>query len=150
MTMRLDYRGHIPAAMQGLAAVHAAVLKSGLDAALVELVYLRVSQINGCAYCLDMHTRELLRLGAPVEKLALVPAWHEAGALFDARERAALGWAEAVTLVATTRAPDDDYATAAAAFAPDELANLTVAIGLMNCYNRLAVSFRTPPRGAAH
>jgi AhpD family alkylhydroperoxidase len=107
-----------------------------------------VSQINGCAYCLDMHTRDLLKAGATVEKLALVPAWREAGALFDARERAALAWAESVTEVAWTGVPDRDFEAATEIFGEKELVDLTIAIGLMNAYNRLAISFRNPPAAA--
>jgi AhpD family alkylhydroperoxidase len=113
--------------------------------ALVTLVYLRTSQINGCAYCIDMHSKELTKLGMSMEKLVLVPVWREAGSMFDAKERAALAWAETVTKVAETGIPDEDYAAAAAAFSEKELADLTIAIGLMNAYNRLAIGFRRPP-----
>jgi AhpD family alkylhydroperoxidase len=116
---------------------------------LINLVYLRVSQINGCAYCIDMHTRDLLKLGLAVDKLVLVPVWREAGEVFDARERSALAWAETVTRVADTHVPDADYEAAAAEFSATELADLTYAIGLMNAFNRLGVSFRTPPAAAA-
>lgn len=84
-------------------------MQSDLSPVLVDLVYLRVSQINNCAYCLDMHTRDLLKKGVKVETLALVQAWREAGHLFDDRERAALAWAESVTLVAQTGVPDAAY-----------------------------------------
>jgi AhpD family alkylhydroperoxidase len=104
-----------------------------------------VSLINGCAYCIDMHSRDLLKGGMAVEKLVLVPVWREAGGLFSERERAALAWAETVTRVADTAVPDADYRDAAAAFSDKELADLTIAIALMNAYNRLAISFRTPP-----
>ena len=114
------------------------------------LVYLRVSQINGCAYCIDMHSRELLAHGMNIEKLVLVPAWRESGALFDREEQAALAWAETVTRVADTRIPDEDYEAAAAVFGPTDLADLTIAIGLMNAYNRLAIGFRRPPDAIAH
>ena len=107
-----------------------------------------MSLINGCAYCIDMHSRDLLKRGMAVEKLVLVPVWREAGDLFSERERAALAWAETVTRVADTAVPDADYRDAAAAFSEKELADLTIAIALMNAYNRLAVSFRTPPAAA--
>src|ERR1700736_5253175 len=111
-------------------------------------VYLRVSQINGCAYCIDMHSRDLLKGGMAVEKLVLVPAWREAGSLFDSRERAALAWAETVTRVADTAIPDGEFESASAAFSEKELADLTIAIGLMNAYNRLAIGFLNPPKAA--
>lgn len=149
MSPRLDYAQAAPAAMKALGGVYGYVQNSGLPPRLIDLVYLRVSQINGCAYCIDMHSRDLLKAGLPVETLVLVPAWREAGALFDARERAALAWAEVVTGIAQTHAPDPDYAAAAAVFAPKELADLTVAIGLMNAYNRLAIAFRATPQAAA-
>lgn len=146
MTQRLDYSQISPAGVKALGGVYAYVAQSGLPPALVELVFLRISQINNCAYCLDMHTRDLLKKGVPVEKLALVQAWQEGGALFDARERAALAWAESVTRVATTGVPDADYAAAVAVFGEKELVDLTIAIGLMNTYNRLAISFRNTPQ----
>src|SRR6185436_6955230 len=121
-------------------------MQSNLLAALVELVYLRISQINNCAYCLDMHTRDLLKKGVKVEKLALLQAWREAGNLFDDRERAALAWAETVTRVAETNVPDEAYQAARAVFEERELVDLTIAIGLMNAYNRLAISFRNTPQ----
>jgi AhpD family alkylhydroperoxidase len=124
------------------------VSKSGLEAVLLDLVYLRVSQINGCAYCLDMHTRDLVKKGVAIDKLALVQAWREAGKLFSERERTALAWAETVTLVARTGVPDPDFQAAGAVFSEKELVDLTFAIGLMNTYNRLAISFRNPPEAA--
>lgn len=128
--------------------VYGYVMQSGLPAELVELVYLRVSQINNCAYCLDMHTRELLKQGQEIEKLALVQAWAEAGNLFDKRERAALAWAETVTRVAETGIPDEAYQSTRAVFEEKELVDLTIAIGLMNGYNRLAIGFRNTPQAA--
>jgi AhpD family alkylhydroperoxidase len=145
MTERMDYAAATPAGVKALGAVYGHVQQSGLPTTLVDLVYLRVSQINGCAYCIDMHSRDLLKEGVPVEKLVLVPVWREGAELFDAAERAALAWAETVTRVAETGVPDADYAAAAAAFAPQQLADLTIAIGLMNAYNRLGISFRNPP-----
>lgn len=149
MTMRIDYNQAAPGAAAALAGVYGYVMKSGLAPALVELVYLRVSQINNCAFCLDMHTRDLLKKGVAVEKLALLQAWREAGGLFDARERAALAWAESVTLVAQTGVPDQDYQDARSVFGEKELVDLTVAIGLMNAYNRMAIGFRNTPKAAA-
>ena len=149
MTQRMDYNAASPAGMKALGGVYGHVMQSGLPKILVDLVYLRVSQINGCAYCIDMHSRDLLKEGVDVEKLVLVLAWREAGALFDATERAALAWAESVTRVAETGVPDADYAAAASVFGERQLADLTIAIGLMNAYNRMAIGFRAVPFAAA-
>lgn len=148
MTQRLDYNRIAPNGVKALGGVYGYVLQSGLPAELVELVYLRVSQINNCAYCLDMHSRDLVKKGVKVEKLALVQAWREAGPLFDERERAALAWAESVTRVAETGVPDEAYAAARAVFGEKELVDLTIAISLMNGYNRMAICFRNPPQAA--
>ncbi|MGN8080841.1 MULTISPECIES: carboxymuconolactone decarboxylase family protein [Variovorax] len=148
MTMRLDYNQLAPAGAKALGTLYGYVSQSGLSPALVDLVYLRVSQINNCAFCLDMHTRDLLKKGLPIEKLALLQAWREAGDLFDPRERAALAWAESVTRVADTGVPDEDYEAARDVFAEKELVDLTLAIGLMNTYNRMAISFRNTPQAA--
>jgi len=148
MTMRLDYNQLAPAGAKALGTLYGYVAQSGLSPVLVDLVYLRVSQINSCAFCLDMHTRDLLKKDVPIEKLALLQAWREAGDLFDPRERAALAWAESVTRVADTGVPDEDYEAARAVFAEKELVDLTLAIGLMNTYNRMAISFRNTPQAA--
>ena len=148
MSMRLDYNRIAPAGSKALGGVYGYVLQSKLPSSLINLVYLRVSQINNCAYCLDMHTRELLKNGQKIEKLTLVQAWAEAGNLFDERERAALAWAETVTRVAETGVPDDAYKAARAVFAERELVDLTIAISLMNAYNRMAISFRNTPQAA--
>src|SRR6202035_4935917 len=110
--------------------------------------YLRVSQINGCAYCIDIHSRDLIKEGFSIEKLVLVQAWRESGGLLDARERAALAWAETVTRVADTAVPDHEFTAASAVFSEKELADLTIAIGLMNAYNRLDIGFRNTPSAA--
>ncbi|CAI8802464.1 MULTISPECIES: carboxymuconolactone decarboxylase family protein [Burkholderia] len=146
MSKRLDYNQIAPAGVKALGGVYGYVMQSGLSPVLVDLVYLRVSQINNCAYCLDMHTRDLLKKGVKVEKLALVQAWREAGNLFDERERAALAWAESVTLVAATGVPDDAYDAARAVFDEREIVDLTIAVSLMNTYNRMAISFRNTPQ----
>lgn len=146
--MRLDYTKASPGGVKALGGVYAYVMQSGLDEVLVDLVYLRVSQINGCAYCLDMHTTDLIKKGVTPVKLALLQAWHEAGAVFTDREKAALAWAESVTGVAHTHVPDEVFKVAAAVFNEKELADLTIAIGLMNAYNRLAISFRRGPDSA--
>ncbi|BDG10784.1 carboxymuconolactone decarboxylase family protein [Anaeromyxobacter paludicola] len=145
MSERLDYTKVAPGGVKAFGGVYAYIMQSGLHEGLVELVYLRVSQINGCAFCLDMHTRDLVKKGMSIEKLALVQAWREAGNLFSAREQAALAWAESVTRVAETGVPDEAFRAAASVFGEKELADLTMAISLMNAYNRLAISFRRTP-----
>src|SRR3954470_7049085 len=148
MSKRLDYQQIAPAGVKALGGVYGYVTQSGLSPVLIDLVYLRISQINNCAYCLDMHTRDLLKKGVKIEKLALVQAWAEAGDLFDARERAALAWAETVTRVAETGVPDEAYQAARTVFDERELVDLTIAIGLMNAYNRMSISFRNTPQAA--
>jgi AhpD family alkylhydroperoxidase len=148
MTKRLDYNHVAPNGVKALGGVYGYVMQSGLAAELVDLVYLRVSQINNCAYCLDMHTRDLIKKGMKIEKLALLQTWAEAGHLFSERERAALAWAETVTRVSKTGVPDEAFQAARAVFADKELVDLTIAISLMNTYNRLAVSFRNTPQAA--
>jgi AhpD family alkylhydroperoxidase len=149
MTKRINYAQVAPVGVKALGGVYGYLLQSSLPQVLIELVYLRVSQINNCAYCLDMHTRDLLKKDQPVEKLALVQAWREADGLFDERERTALAWAETVTRVGETGVPDDAYAAARAVFGERELVDLTIAISLMNAYDRMAVSFRNPPQAAS-
>jgi AhpD family alkylhydroperoxidase len=146
MSSRLDYSQIAPGGVKALGGVYGYVLQSDLSPVLVDLVYLRISQINNCAYCLDMHTRDLLKKGEKIEKIALVQAWAEAGNLFGARERAALAWAETVTRVAETGVPDEAFEAARAVFEERELVDLTIAIGLMNTYNRMAISFRNTPQ----
>lgn len=146
MTQRLDYTQLSPKGVKALGGVYGHLMQSDLPAELVDLVYLRISQINNCAYCLDMHTRDLVGRGVAIEKLALLQAWAEAGELFDERERAALAWAETVTNVAQTGVPDDAYEAAVAVFGETDLVDLTIAIGLMNTYNRMAISFRRTPK----
>ena len=149
MTQRLDYTNVAPAGVKALGGVYGYITQSGLPTQLVNLVYLRVSQINGCAYCIDMHSRDLLKSGIAVDKLVLVPVWRDAGDVFSTRERVALAWAETVTRVVETGVPDADYEAVAAEFSGKELADLTYAIGLMNVFNRLGISFRTPPAAVA-
>lgn len=145
MSKRIDYAKVSPEGYKAFGGVYTTLLKGSLPKELVDLVYLRVSQINGCAFCIDMHTRDLLKAGLAVEKMVLVPVWHDAGALFTTRERAALAWAETVTRVSETGVPDADYEAAAAEFSDTELADLTYAIGLMNAFNRFGISFRSVP-----
>ena len=149
MTQRLNYNAASPAGMKALGAVYGYVRQSGLPSRLVDLVFLRVSQINGCAYCIDMHSRDLLNAGMPVEHLVLTAVWREAGGLFDEQERAALAWAEAVTRLGDQGVPDEAFSAAAATFDEKQLSDLTIAIGLMNTYNRMAISFRATPKALA-
>jgi AhpD family alkylhydroperoxidase len=149
MTQRIDYAKASPEGYKAFGAVYSALLKGSLPKALIDLVYLRVSQINGCAFCIDMHSHDLLKSGLSVEKLVLIPVWHEAGAVFTPRERVALSWAESVTRVSETGVPDDEYAAAIAEFSEQELTDLTYAISLMNAFNRFGVAFRATPAAAA-
>jgi AhpD family alkylhydroperoxidase len=145
MTHRADYAKVSPEGYKAFGSVYATLQKASLPKQLVDLVYLRVSQLNGCAFCIDMHGRDLLKSGLTVDKLILVSAWREAGDLFDVRERAALAWAETVTRVADTDISDADYEAASALFNEKEIADLTYAIGLMNAFNRFGVAFRSLP-----
>jgi AhpD family alkylhydroperoxidase len=145
---RIEYAKSSPEGYKAFGGVYLYLQKCSLPKELINLVYLRVSQINGCAYCIDMHSRDLIKLGVTVEKLVLVPVWREAENVFSARERVALAWAETVTRVAETHVPDADYEAVAAEFSDKELADLTYAIGLMSAFNRLGISFRTSPAAA--
>ncbi|HEY1186954.1 MAG TPA: carboxymuconolactone decarboxylase family protein [Gemmata sp.] len=144
MDARIDYAKASPAALKAMYALQAAVNASGLEPALQELVKLRVSQINGCAFCIDMHSREAMAKGERPERLFLLDAWREAPVYTD-RERAALGWAEAVTLVSQTHVPDEVYQEAREHFDEAGLVNLTLAVVAINGWNRFAISFRVPP-----
>jgi AhpD family alkylhydroperoxidase len=139
---RLDHQAIAPEGMRSLGGVYTYVRKSGLPHELVDLVYLRVSQINGCAYCVSSHSRDLLDAGVPAGTLLMLTTWRGAGAVFSERERAALQWAESLTLVSQTHAPDGDYEALCAQFGERERVDLTLAIGLINNYNRLAIGFR--------
>jgi AhpD family alkylhydroperoxidase len=145
MTLRLDYQKLSTAGLRALGGVYLYIVNSGLPKALIDLVFLRASQINGCAYCIDMHSRDLLKGGVAVEKVMLVSAWREAGDIFTDKEKAALGWAEAVTLISQSHAPDEAFAAASAQFQPKEVSDLTLAIGVINTYNRLSIGFRRAP-----
>lgn len=116
---------------------------------LVHLVFLRVSQLNGCAHCIDIHTRDLIKSGMSVEKIVLVPVWEEAVYLFSDQERAALAWSEEVTRVSETRASDEAYSAALSVFGEKDLVELTLVIAAMNAINRMGISFRMKPRAKA-
>lgn len=123
--------------------MHHYLQNCGLEESLMNLVYLRASQINHCAYCIDMHSKDLRAAGEPEQKLYMLDAWREWDG-FSSRERAALEWTEAVTLVSETNVPDEVYRIARQQFDDRELANLTLAIIAINGWNRLNVAFRTP------
>ncbi len=145
MTQRLDYSTVAPDGIKALGDLHSVVAKSGLRFGVLNLVYLRASQINGCAYCIDMHTRDLLKSGMSQEKLTLLPVWREAHDLFTEQERAALAWCETVTNVSKTGIPDHEYEAVKAHFSEKEVVNLTLAIGVINAYNRIGIGFRSTP-----
>lgn len=149
MSTRINYMKAAPDSVKGFLAVHAYLGQSSLGKALIDLVFLRVSQINHCAYCIDMHSQDLIKQGVAVEKLMLVSAWREAGTVFTPREQASLAWAESVANVADTGVPDADYAAATAEFEDRELSELSVAIALMSAFNRLGVAFRNTPVAAS-
>jgi AhpD family alkylhydroperoxidase len=149
MSNRIDYANVSPTGYKALGGLYVYLQNSDFSKELLYLVYLRVSQINGCAYCIDMHSRDLLKFGVPIDKLVLVPVWRDAGELFSIRERTALAWAETVTRVTETGTPDADYQSVASEFNDKELTDLTYAIGLMNAFNRLSIAFRTPPAAVA-
>ena len=144
MQPRIDTTRVSPNAYKAMAALQSSVDASGLDQRLRGLVTIRASQINGCAFCLHMHLRDARKAGELQERLDLLAVWREAP-LFTDRERAALAWAEAVTLVADSHVPDDVYETARAQFSEQELVDLTMAVVAINGWNRLMVAFRIPP-----
>ncbi|MXP24931.1 carboxymuconolactone decarboxylase family protein [Altererythrobacter indicus] len=146
MQPRLKYHQISPEGMKAMAGVHNYISKCGLPRILIELVYLRVSQINGCAYCIDTHCSALIEEGMPQNKINLVSVWDEMEGLFSSREQAALEWAEIVTYAGDTHVPDEAYDNVREEFDDKEVVDLTMAIGLMGAYNRMAVSFRTPPK----
>lgn len=128
---------------------HYVTTGTNLPEDLVHLVFLRVSQLNGCAHCIDIHTRDLIKSGMSVEKIVLVPVWEEAAYLFSDQERAALAWSEEVTHVSTTHASDEAYSAALSAFGEKDLVELTLVIAAMNAINRMGISFRMKPRAKA-
>jgi len=140
---RLAYKEISPTAYRALLSLEGHVRKSGLDRALLDLVYLRVSQINGCAFCVDMHDKDLRAAGETPERLALLAVWQEAPS-FSPRERAALAYAEAVTRLGHDPVPDATYQAALAEFGDALLVELTLAIATINAWNRLGIAFRSP------
>lgn len=142
MEPRLETFQVAPEAYAALVGLQKYVDSCGLERPLLELVRLRASQINGCAYCLDMHTKIARALGETEQRLYLVGAWRESP-FYTERERAALEWAEAVTLVNETHVPDEVYERVKQHFTPRELVNLTTAVAMINTWNRMVISFRT-------
>ncbi len=144
MNPRVEYAKVAPGARDAMLGLEKYVHGTGLEPALLELVKIRASQINGCAYCLDMHTKDARARGETEQRLYAVAAWHEAP-FFTDRERAALAWTEAVTLVSGAHVPDAAFDEARRHFSEKELVDLTLAIVAINGWNRLAVAFRTVP-----
>ena len=144
MTLRLDYARASPGGYRALVAMHRAVAESGLDPALVRMVYLRVSQINGCAYCVDLHWRDAVAAGVPPRKLNALAPWADSG-FFTPPECAALAWAESLTRLPDGGVPDAVFAATQAAFGEKGTADLAYAVALMGAFNRLGVGFRQPP-----
>ena len=142
MKERIDYRKASPEAHKVMLGIEAYVRGSGIEHSLLELVKTRVSQINGCAYCLDMHTKEARAANETEQRLYLLPAWREAPFYSD-RERAALAWAEAVTQISVNDVPDELYAEVRRHFDEKSLVDLTLAIIGINGWNRLAIPFRS-------
>jgi AhpD family alkylhydroperoxidase len=144
MQERLRY-GHVyPDAYKAMLALSQAVEKTGLPPQLIDLVNYRVSQLNGCAFCLDMHSKDLRARGETEQRLYMINAWREVPHLYSNRERAALTWAEAVTRLEDQQVPDAVYDMASQEFSETELAQLTLAIVAINGWNRFNVAFHTP------
>ncbi len=141
---RIKYTEVAPEGYKAMAGLEQYARRSGLESSLLELVKTRASQINGCAFCLDMHTKDARAAGETEQRLYALSAWHEAP-FFSDRERAALAWTEAVTRVADTHVPDEVYELARKHFSERELVDLTLAIVAINGWNRLAIAFRTVP-----
>jgi len=147
MTTRLNHWNIAPKVMQAMLALEKASRSNGLEPSLLELVKTRASQINRCAFCLDMHTREARAAGETEERLYMLAAWEEA-TCYTPRERAALAWVDALTRLAETGAPDSAYEAMAAEFSAEEQVALTLAIVTINGWNRFAVGFRAEPARA--
>jgi AhpD family alkylhydroperoxidase len=142
MEQRINFFAKGQNAMKSMFGIGAYLSKCSIEQELLHLIYFRVSQINGCAYCLDMHSKDLLATGDQQQRLFLLDAWREAP-LYSERERAALAWAEAVTKITHGDVSDEVYAKATALFSEEELIDLTLAITAINSYNRINISFRT-------
>ena len=143
MEQRLSYSEVAPEGNEILRKLESYIRKAGLEPDLLELVRLRASQINGCAFCIDMHTKDARTHGESEQRLYAVSAWHEAP-FYSERERAALAWTEAVTQISEDHVPDEIYNHVKKYFTEKELVDLTLAVIAINSWNRLAISFRTP------
>lgn len=141
MHMRMDLSKVAPETFATLAAVNGRLEQSGLDPRFIHLIKLRASQINGCAYCVDMHVKQARRHHMPEQWINLVCTWRESP-VYDARERAVLGWTEALTNLASIGAPDADYEAIRAEFSEKEVGEITALIGMINVWNRVAVGLR--------
>ena len=146
MESRISYTKAVPGVRDALLHISEHVHKSGLEESLLGLVFLRASQINGCAFCIDMHWKDLRAMGQSEEALYMLDAWRESPG-YTERERAALAWTEAVTLVTEGHVADDVYAAAHKQFSDAELVNLTLAITVINSWNRMNIAFRVPAGG---
>ena len=144
MSHRLDHNEASPAGMKALGQVYHHVLQSGLDPILLELVYLRVSQINGCAFCIDMHWADLLKQGVEPRHVNAVAGWREAARFFTEAERAALNWAEAVNAVPQRTPSDADFEAVKRHLSDEQIADLTFQVGAIRSWNMLNASFHTP------
>lgn len=144
MQRRFEYHKAAPGPMRAMVSLQKYVEESGLERSLLELVKTRASQINGCAYCIDMHTKDARALGESEQRLYALPAWRETP-FYTERERAALAWTEAITLISQGHAPDEVFSQARTQFTEEELVNLTMAIIAINGWNRLAIAFREVP-----
>jgi AhpD family alkylhydroperoxidase len=144
MTQRLAFRSILPDVTRGFSQAGRDAQAAGLEPRLKHLIDVRASQMNGCAFCLDLHVEEWKHLGEPEEKLHFIAVWREAGDVFTAKERAGLEWTEAVTDVIGSGIPDDVYARVREQFSDEELIALTVAISAINAHNRMNLAFRTP------
>ena len=143
MTQRINAFEKGQNAFKALYGIGGYLAKSSVEQPLLHLLYFRVSQINGCAYCLDMHSKDLRVMGETEQRLYMIAAWREATVYSD-RERAAFAWAEAVTRISNGDVPDEVYAQAKAQFSDEELIDLTMAVVAINSYNRINIAFRTP------
>ena len=144
MKPRMNFFQAAPDTVKALNALETQVASSGLEQSLIELVKTRASQINGCAFCINMHTQDARKRGETEQRLYLLNAWRESPVYTD-RERAALAWTEAVTLISETHAPDEVYNEVRKHFSEAETVNLTMLIATINAWNRLSISFRSVP-----
>ena len=144
MEPRIDYRKYAAEALKSLYALEKYIAECGLDHKLIHLIKMRASQINGCAYCIDMHSKDARAMGETEQRLYELDAWRETP-FYTERERAALAWTEALTLVSQTHVPDSDYDEVRKQFSEKEIVDLTLAISMINLWNRLAISLRAVP-----